>query len=372
MMMTIALRFIPTLTREMDDLIKAQRARGVEFKVRDPRRFAQALLPLAVPLFVLSFRRADDLAVAMTSRCYRGGEGRTRYRELRLGVLDGVACACGVSVVVIAVSAGGCGDDSPAGRRGRRPGASLTHRLDIEYDGTEFHGWAVQPGLPTVEGSLAAALRTVVRAEVRLTVAGRTDAGVHARRQVVSVALPAGTRSRPRPRVAERADSLRAGGASHRARSRTSTRGAMPWPAPTGTSSVSVTCASPFWARYRWHVGYPLDLDAMAGRGRAGGGSARSGGRSRPPRPSMQVFERSVTRCLWRVRGDVAWLEIEAPSFLRHMVRSLVGMFVEVGRGRRDLDDLHALLAGAPREEAGPTAPLHGLFLWRIRYPHAP
>ena len=95
MMMTIALRFIPTLTREMDDLIKAQRARGVEFKVRDPRRFAQALLPLAVPLFVLSFRRADDLAVAMTSRCYRGGEGRTRYRELRLGVLDGVACASG-------------------------------------------------------------------------------------------------------------------------------------------------------------------------------------------------------------------------------------------------------------------------------------
>ena len=106
MMMTIALRFIPTLTRELDDLIKAQRARGVEFKVRDPRRFAQAILPLAVPLFVLSFRRADDLAVAMTSRCYRGGEGRTRYRELRLGVLDGVAAALGVAVVAIAVSAG--------------------------------------------------------------------------------------------------------------------------------------------------------------------------------------------------------------------------------------------------------------------------
>jgi energy-coupling factor transport system permease protein len=106
MMMTIALRFIPTLTRELDELIKAQRARGVEFKVRDPRRFVQALLPLAVPLFVLSFRRADDLAVAMTSRCYRGGEGRTRYRELRLGRLDVVAGALGVAIVVLAVSVG--------------------------------------------------------------------------------------------------------------------------------------------------------------------------------------------------------------------------------------------------------------------------
>jgi tRNA pseudouridine38-40 synthase len=91
-----------------------------------------------------------------------------------------------------------------------------------------------------------------------------------------------------------------------------------------------------------------------------------------PTETEHEVFERTVTRCLWRVRGDVAWLEIEAESFLRHMVRSLVGMFVEVGRGRRDLDDLGRLLAGAPREQAGPTAPAHGLFLWRIRYPHAP
>lgn len=83
LMMVIALRFIPTLLRELDDLIKAQRARGVEFTARDPRRLAEALLPLAVPLFVLSFRRADDLAIAMASRCYRGGEGRTRYREMR-------------------------------------------------------------------------------------------------------------------------------------------------------------------------------------------------------------------------------------------------------------------------------------------------
>jgi energy-coupling factor transport system permease protein len=93
LMMVIAIRFIPTLLRELEDLTKAQRARGVVFEVRDPRRLAQAVLPLVVPLFVLSFRRADDLAVAMASRCYRGGEGRTRLREMRFGGRDLLA-AC--------------------------------------------------------------------------------------------------------------------------------------------------------------------------------------------------------------------------------------------------------------------------------------
>jgi energy-coupling factor transport system permease protein len=89
--MTIALRFIPTLLRELDQLVKAQRARGADFRVRDPRRLGQALLPLTVPLFVLSFRHADDLALAMTSRCYRGGTARTRYRELRFTWRDALA-----------------------------------------------------------------------------------------------------------------------------------------------------------------------------------------------------------------------------------------------------------------------------------------
>ena len=88
LMMSIALRFVPTLLRELDGLLMAQRARGADLTVRDPRRMAQALLPVAVPLFVSSFRHADDLAQAMTSRCYRGGIGRTRYRELHFGAGD--------------------------------------------------------------------------------------------------------------------------------------------------------------------------------------------------------------------------------------------------------------------------------------------
>ncbi len=106
LMMTIALRFIPTLFRELDDLIKAQRARGVDFSVRDPRTLSRALLPLVVPLFVLSFRKADDLAVAMTSRCYRGGGGRTRYRVMQFGRGDLVAVTVLGPWLIAAVTAG--------------------------------------------------------------------------------------------------------------------------------------------------------------------------------------------------------------------------------------------------------------------------
>jgi energy-coupling factor transport system permease protein len=106
LMMTIALRFIPTLLREFDDLIKAQKARGVDLSGRDPRRLAAALLPLVIPLFVISFRRADDLAVAMTSRCYRGDVGRTRYRELRATWADLIAGVVVAAVLTAALTAG--------------------------------------------------------------------------------------------------------------------------------------------------------------------------------------------------------------------------------------------------------------------------
>ncbi len=91
MMMTIALRFIPTLIEETDKIMKAQMARGAEFSRGSLARRARALVPLLVPLFVSAFRRADALALAMEARCYRGGEHRTRMKELRIGVGDYVA-----------------------------------------------------------------------------------------------------------------------------------------------------------------------------------------------------------------------------------------------------------------------------------------
>ena len=100
MMMTIALRFIPTLQQEAQKIMKAQAARGAEFDDGGPIRRARALIPVLVPLTVGAFRRADELAEAMESRGYRGGEGRTRYRELRFGMRDVLALVAATLVIV--------------------------------------------------------------------------------------------------------------------------------------------------------------------------------------------------------------------------------------------------------------------------------
>jgi len=101
MMMTIALRFIPTLLEETEKIMKAQMARGAEFDRGGVLRRARALVPVLVPLFVSAFRRADELALAMEARCYRGGEQRTRMKELRFFPRDGVALAIAVAVSVV-------------------------------------------------------------------------------------------------------------------------------------------------------------------------------------------------------------------------------------------------------------------------------
>lgn len=99
MMMSIALRFIPTLIEETDKIISAQKARGADFESGNLIRRAKALLPILVPLFISAFRRADELAVAMESRCYHGGEGRTRIKQLRMQRHDLIALLLGVAVL---------------------------------------------------------------------------------------------------------------------------------------------------------------------------------------------------------------------------------------------------------------------------------
>lgn len=101
MMMTIALRFIPTLLEETDKIMKAQMARGADFESGNIMNRAKSLVPLLVPLFVSAFRRADELAMAMEARCYRGGENRTRMKELRLEKSDFVALS--ITTIFVAV-----------------------------------------------------------------------------------------------------------------------------------------------------------------------------------------------------------------------------------------------------------------------------
>jgi energy-coupling factor transport system permease protein len=93
MMMTIALRFIPTLISETDKIMKAQQSRGADFVTGSILSRLKNMVPILVPLFLSAFRRADDLALAMEARCYRGGEGRTRMKEMKLARLDYVAIA---------------------------------------------------------------------------------------------------------------------------------------------------------------------------------------------------------------------------------------------------------------------------------------
>jgi len=103
MMMTIALRFIPTLLEETDRIMKAQMSRGADFTSGNMVKRAKNLLPILIPLFISSFRRADELALAMEARCYHGGEGRTRMHELAYRRADAVAAV--IMVLLFAVLA---------------------------------------------------------------------------------------------------------------------------------------------------------------------------------------------------------------------------------------------------------------------------
>jgi tRNA pseudouridine38-40 synthase len=258
-----------------------------------------------------------------------------------------------------------------------RSGPTTTrYRMDLQYDGEGFFGWARQPGTMTVQGALEAALGTVLGMVPALSVAGRTDTGVHAYRQVVSLDLPdMGPQGPLDPfRLIGSLNALTPFGlavvalvparpgfdARHDATSRSYRYFITPGPVQ-----------SPFRRAYAWHVGYPLDVAAMAATSRIVLGRHDFTAFT-PALSERAAFVRTVDRCSWRLRGDLLWLEVRSTSFLRHMVRSLVGTMVEVGRGRLGVADMERFLLGAPRVSSGPTAPPHGLFLWRVTYAGEP
>jgi energy-coupling factor transport system permease protein len=104
MMMSMALRFIPTLIQETDKIMSAQKARGADFETGSLPQRAKALLPILVPLFVSAFKRADELAVAMESRCYHGGEGRTRMKQIKMSARDYIALALGAAFLALMIA----------------------------------------------------------------------------------------------------------------------------------------------------------------------------------------------------------------------------------------------------------------------------
>jgi tRNA pseudouridine38-40 synthase len=233
--------------------------------------------------------------------------------------------------------------------------------LTLEYDGTPFHGWAAQPGLSTIEATLREALEATFESVDGLAVAGRTDTGVHALGQVVSVDVEGGppperAAAALNPRLPDEITVLSAVGAPegfharHSARSRSYRYRLFTRATP-----------SPFEVRRSWWLPRPLDEDvlASAAAGLPGEHDFRA---FTPTQTAHEAFVRVVERAEWIRRGDHLDFEITADSYLRHMVRSLVGTMVEAP------DTITRLLDGRARSEGGATAPPWALYLVSVGY----
>lgn len=242
-----------------------------------------------------------------------------------------------------------------------------SYRLDIEYDGSRFVGWARQPGQRTVQGELETALETILREPVALTVAGRTDAGVHARGQVAGFTSDTGVPGDLLRRLngvtpddiavtaAERAPDgfdARGDATSRSYRYRLLTRRpsspfergrALWWPHRVDREGLDA-CAAALLGRHDFTAFTPSQTDHVH-------------------------FEREILAAAWENHpGDILAFRVTADAFMRSMVRILVGTMLEVASSRRTVASFTALLGGAERPEAGETAPPHGLYLESVSY----
>lgn len=240
-------------------------------------------------------------------------------------------------------------------------------KLTIEYDGTNYHGWQIQPNGETIQAVLERAISTFLGASTRLIGSGRTDAGVHAVGQVanffcakepdirrlqrgLNALTPEDIVIRNVEVVPDSFDARRDG----RSRVYQYRIWNSPWP-------------SPFHLRYAWHLHDPLDLCAMGQAIRCLEGehdfSSFQGAGCDAAHAVRKVYHNSLER-----DGKLMVYTIEATAFLRHMVRNIIGTLVEVGRQQRTPQSFYELLEARDRTQAGPTAPAHGLFLVEVKY----
>jgi tRNA pseudouridine38-40 synthase len=243
----------------------------------------------------------------------------------------------------------------------------------VAYDGSDFHGFAAQPGQRTVAGTLGEAIERVVRHPVELTCAGRTDKGVHAWGQVVSLELNAGVdltalhRSLVKlcgPDIVVREVALAAPDFDARfsALARTYRYTVLNRPVP-----------DPFLARTAWHVAAPLDLELLRLACDPFLGEHDFSAFCRRPKPSPGMEHASLVRrvqeAAWSDLGEgLLRFEIRAAAFCHQMVRSVVGTIVSAGHGAVKAGAIRGILASGDRANAAPIAPPQGLCLWHVEY----
>ena len=237
----------------------------------------------------------------------------------------------------------------------------------VEYDGADFAGWAAQPAMRTVEGVLSGALSTVLRQPVKLSVAGRTDAGVHASGQVVSFGAETDLRPAlisykatavlPKDVALRRCVAVREDFDARRdALSRTYEY-----------RVINDEIRSPLGRHRAAYVPRKLDFDLLFATARLVEGTHDFTAFT-PSRGYHVRFGRVITHSRWTRQDDLLTYRITADSFLYGMVRTLVGTMLDVAGGKRDLTDFERLLSGGSRSEAGPAVTSRGLTLVGVGY----
>ena len=249
-------------------------------------------------------------------------------------------------------------------------------KVTLAYDGTGFHGWQVQPGLETVQGTLGRAQGTLGRAlaeiegrPVHVDGSGRTDAGVHALAQVAAFSL---ANPIPPPNLKKALNRLLPNSIRILAVEEAAADFHPRYAARSKTYEYRIfrgEVCSPFEWRYVYHYPYPLDVERMAVAAPRLEGAHDFSAFAAPDEPDRpgESKVRTVFRSRGETAGDRFLYRVRGSGFLKHMVRNIVGTLIEIGKGNLGEADLDALLS-AREKKAGPAAPARGLFLVEVEY----